>query len=180
MCHYITAVLPADADEQAVAAIMERHSRLLAPQENPGVKEQLRPGERYFLTTAGYCDCGTGLGAMWREETRMAKRQSSAEREEERLRKQGWSETKIARWKADKLKFVTKQSSAAVGDWETLLREVLSSGAARQISLLLHWYSGPVSSNIKLLGRERVDIAGLSTDVLARMQEDKLYEFSAG
>lgn len=133
------------------------------------------------MTTVGPCDCGTGLGALWREEANLAQRKSAAEREEERLRKQGWSETKIARWKAEKFKGLsTAKTKAAAGEWELLIRELLASGSARYVCLLLHFYNGPISESIKLDGRERVSLAGLSSEALGRMKEDRLYEFTMG
>lgn len=64
MCHYITASLPGSADHAALDALARGYGRQFKPLSNPDIEAQLQPGERYFITTLGHCDCGTPLGAL--------------------------------------------------------------------------------------------------------------------
>lgn len=175
MCHFITAVLPGSANHAALAEIAARHGRALKPQRNPSVEEHLKSGEHYFLTTQGHCDCGTALGALGRAESKLERRKSAADNEESKLRRKGWSEAKIKRWKEQKSEHLAKpKSTPEATDWEDFLKELLSSRQTPFVGLLLHWYSGPIEGRIELQGREA---ANLSAEILGRMQEDVLYEF---
>jgi hypothetical protein len=175
MCHFITAVLPESANLSALAGIAARHGRVLMPQRNPGVEDHLKPGERHFLTTEGFCDCGTTLGSQRRMESTLERSQHQAENAESKLRHKGWSEAKIARWKEQKAADLAKRRSLMnPTNWEDLVKEMLDSGWAPFVGLLLHWYQGPTSSRIELHGREAVPV---SAEALARMQEDVLYVF---
>ncbi len=175
MCHFITAVLPRSANHSALAEIAARHGRALKPQRNPSVEEHLKPGEHYFLTTKCHCDCGTTLGALRRAESKFERRKSAAEKEESKLRRKGWSEAKIKRWKEQKAEHLAKlKSTQDATDWEDLLRDMLNSRQTPFVGLLLHWYSSSIEERIELQGREDVKV---SAETLGRMREDVLYEF---
>jgi hypothetical protein len=178
MCHYVTAVLPGSANHAALAEIAARHGRTLEPQQSPSVEAELRTGERYFLTTRGHCDCGTALGALNEAETRLQHRARAAEDEELKLRRKGWSEAKITRWKEQKSEQLARpQTVPDATDWEQLLKDMLSSRQTSSVALLLHWYNGPIEARIHLHGRQVVRLADLTSDLLGRMREDVLYEF---
>ena len=178
MCHYITAVLPGSADLTSLAAVADRYGRNLTPLKNPGIEEQLKGGERYFLTTRGHCDCGTALGALGRQEKQFNRRNNSVETEEDKLRRKGWSESKISRWKEQKSQHLANPpKSADPTDWEHLLTEMLKSGKTPFVGILLHFYNGSIEGRIELQGREVIKIKNLSPEALGRLEEDVLYEF---
>ena len=180
MCHYITAVLPADANREALAVIAEKYQRKLEPIDNSGVAAKLRPGERYFLTTWAHCDCGTALGALGSEEAKLRKRKTAADAEGERLKKKGWGASKIARWRAQKDEHLAKPlHSPQPTEWTAFIRESLASGYTSAIGLLIHFYSGPVTARLELKGRQAFTAAEVTDEVLGRMQEDVLYDFKA-
>lgn len=175
MCHFITAVLPGSANLSALAEIASRHGRALKPQRNLSVEEHLKPGEHYFLTTQSHCDCGTTLGALRRADSKLERRKSAAEKQESKLRRKGWSEAKIKRWKEQKAEHLAKlKSTQNATDWEHLLIDLLNLRQTPFVGLLLHWYSGPIEERIELQGREDVKA---SAETLGRMREDVLYEF---
>lgn len=90
MCTFITAVLPASADADAVAAIFRAHGRAFIPGAMYATHAVfLAAGERAFHTTLGHCDCGTPLGRA----TLSSDRDPSADMTA-RLRRKGWSEAK--------------------------------------------------------------------------------------
>ena len=178
MCHFITAVLPGSSDHTLLASVAEKHGRNLKPQRNPSIEEQLNAGERYFLTTRGHCDCGTDLGVLRRQEKSLERRETQAKGQEEKLRREGWSEAKIARWSEQKAQHLAKPLTApAATDWDELLKEMLKSGRTPFVALLLHWYDGPLEGRIQLKGREAVKADDLTPEILGRMKEDVLYEF---
>lgn len=184
MCHYITAVLPATANHSAVEALFHLGQRKLDAQKNASISSQLRPGECYYVTTRGNCDCGTPLGELARAES--GSEAFDPDAQGKKLRRKGWSEARISRWlkqKEDQLASAaqTLPAGGSLGTeaWRALITDVLRSGNTPYVCLLLHWYSGPVSGRIQLSGREVIDHQELTSERLARMREDVLYEFRA-
>jgi hypothetical protein len=175
MCYFITAVLPRSANLPVLTDIAVRHGRALKPQRNPSIEEHLKPGEHYFLTTQDHCDCGTCLGALSRDESKIERQKNAADNEESKLRRKGWSETKLKRWKEQKAERLTKSKSALdATNWQSLLNDMLNSYQTPFVGLLLHCYNGPIEEHIDLQGRE---VASVTAENLAQMQEDVLYEF---
>ena len=180
MCYYITAVLPPATDPLAAQSIAERHGRNLTPIENGGVKEQLRSGELYCLTTAGHCDCDTTLGLLSR------KRQPHQTQKDARARKLealGWSKTKIERALSQSAQSQERnaaraaQSAAAETEgWAKFIAAVHAAGIP-YIGLLLHFYDGALSQNIQLKSRVLLKSSSQATAVLPRIAEDTIYEF---
>src|SRR5215204_2934353 len=99
MCHFITATLPGDVDRKQAAEIFARHKLSFEEIENESVRRHLKPGDVYILTTSGHCDCGTVLGSQFRApEPTAEQKEQSQRRDLEKLKKKGWSQSKIDRW----------------------------------------------------------------------------------
>lgn len=180
MCHYITAVLPASADHDALDALARGYGRQFKPLSNPGVEAQLHGDEQYFITTTGYCDCGTPLGALLRNSGRLPDWSA----QEQRLLRKGWSKAKVARALAQKQEDLRTSSEASATSklkapscWVDFIGEILGSGRTSHLGLLLHMYSGSVGSRIQLNGREIVRSTEVTGEMLGRMKEDVLYVF---
>ena len=185
MCTYITAVIPARADEAAVRRCADEWGHGWAAIDNRYVLGQLRPGERYYLTTRKHCDCGTALGSLGPE---WEHRPDDPTEKIPALRRRGWSGAKIARWLKDKERAAGhRQRTAALGAghpampeeelWLGFLRAAVAGGLAESVGLLLHWYSGRVESErIDLENRTRVPLGELDETVLRNMAYDHLYE----
>jgi hypothetical protein len=133
MCHYVTAVLPANADVTRLRGIAESHRHALRPLHSPAMQRQLKAGEQYFVTTAGHCDCGTPLGAL-----KARPFSKSRVAEERKLRLKGWSESKIAR-------ALDQQDAREHGRQESN-RPVIEAGLAEWQKLLLAWLDSGESS----------------------------------
>src|SRR5688572_22878627 len=181
MCHFITAVLPPSAQSAAVAELFRRHGRKLQSLENASIQAQLQPGEAYFATTLGSCDCGTGLGASLR--AGRSRRRSSLESQMNLLREKGWSEPKVARWlqQHDEQQMTRSMQGdlrGGVKDWVALLEDVLVSGRTASVGLLLHSYRGPLGETIKLKDRKAVPLQAINALALGSIEEDVLYVFA--
>jgi len=178
MCHYVTAVLPASAPHEDLDAIARAHGRRFEPLANPGVEASIGPHERYFLTTAGHCDCGTPLGAL----ASASRRSPDWAAQEQRLLRKGWSRAKVARSLAQKQeddlasKALSRETNLkAASSWLDLIGAVLDSGKTPHLGLLLHWYDGALSGSIGRIGREAVRSPELTGELLGHMKEDVLY-----
>lgn len=157
---------------------MARHGRALKPQSNPVLEAQLLPGERLLLTGAGHCDCGTALGAIERNAALLKRRRRSEERKEAALRRRGWSEARIRRWRHQReIPGSGHDPQAGLIDWERLLTALLSQPRTPYVGLLLHWYDGGGDEPIALRGRETLP---LGAESLGRMREDVLAIFRIG
>jgi hypothetical protein len=110
-----------------------------------------------------------------RDESKIERQKNAADNEESKLRRKGWSETKLKRWKEQKAERLTKSKSALdATNWQSLLNDMLNSYQTPFVGLLLHCYNGPIEEHIDLQGRE---VASVTAENLAQMQEDVLYEF---
>jgi hypothetical protein len=180
MCHFISAVLPASADIAALTAVAEKHGRSLRPHDNPSVRKQLKVGEGLFLTTPGHCDCGTPLGAhatTAADDTHVQIR---------KLRLKGWSETKISRWREQRVEHQTQKSAAAriasktgIAQWQAFLSEALARNDTPYLCLLIHMYDGALERDIELSERRAMNLREADIAFLDAMSEDVLYEFKA-
>ena len=155
MCHFVTATLPEGIDQSQVAAIFERHKLGFKELANPHIATQIRPGELYLLTTKGHCDCGTVLGSLDRSG---ASEPLNYDREIEKRRQQGWSQTKIQRWLEEKdrarekslleYKTHTRAGNLQAEEWVAFIRDLLQSGQTKRVGLLLHLYRGGLETGL--------------------------------
>jgi len=182
MCHFVTAVLSDTAPHAALDAIARKYGKQLHPLASPSMERQLGHGQRYFLTTAGHCDCGTVLGSHHRR----CHQATDWAAKEQRLLKKGWSKAKVARALAQMQESSARSdvaaleaSAADLASWTKLIAEILGSGT-REFGLLLHSYRGPLDEDIQLKSVEQVVAGDSTSEILQQMREDVLYVFRAG
>lgn len=184
MCHFITATLPQGANIDLAIQVFRSHDLGFKVVHNPRVSTQLNPGETYILTTKGQCDCGTALGSL----NRGPSKDLNFESELANLRKQGWSGAKVQRWLKQKREAEEKRKEevdaraeggmADAQRWVNLVNELLQSGHANKVGVLLHLYHGGVETErINISERRKLRLADLTPNYVMRMSEDVLYEF---
>ena len=139
--------------------LYKRHPAELGPYQRPGrgcgplppcaeAPKQSRlgrsaaAGERLLLTGAGHCDCGTALGALERKAALLQRCRRSDERKEASLRRKGWGESRIQRWRNPQQKVSSGHDpQAGMIDWERLLTDLLSPPRTPYVGLLqLRWH----------------------------------------
>jgi hypothetical protein len=180
MCFFILAVLPEDADADAVKAIFSAHGRrcVEAGGLSDGLRAGLAPGERFFHTTPAHCDCGTPLG-----EAALPGRDPAqvAEATAARLRRKGWSEAKIARALAQQVEADARPprpsrdlAPTSLADWVALIDAVLVSNATPSLGLL--W--GELEDVLDATDRPRIRRAALDQDALAHMRRAVIHDFT--
>jgi hypothetical protein len=184
MCYFITATMSADGDENAVRRLAQQHLLRWERITNPTVISLLRPGETYFFTTRGMCDCDTAIGSAHRDLIR----EPNWAREIKKLRKKGWTQQKIERWEADRRKDIERNRSMAearqgagsvgVQSWIDFIRSVIESSSASGIGIVLHFYAGSLNREACIRERRSVSIDELTTEFLLNVEEDILYTFS--
>lgn len=153
---------------------------------NSSVSTALLPGESYYFTTRGMCDCGTAIGSKHRN--RAASVVPDFVREAKKLRKKGWGENKIERWLAERKTDYDRRleeanarnqvNTATVQNWVDFIRGAIESGSASEIGLLLHWYRhGPENERITIGERRSIHLTELTNEFLTQFEEDVLYMF---
>ena len=185
MCHYITATLPHAVDVNVVASVFESYKLGFELISNPHVVGQIDSQAWYVLTSRKHCDCGTALGSLTHQ---TPTKRLSYDRDVKKLRKQGWSETKVNRWLEQKEQTrerhrredeaLAKGGGAELERWLEFLNHLLKAKVADKFGLLLHWYHTSVESErIKIQRTESVKLPDVNAELLMRIEEDVLYEF---
>jgi hypothetical protein len=103
------------------------------------------------------------------------------------VRRQGWGDTKIARWLAEQAANRKRRArkrgpgsrSRTAEEWRRLLVEVLASGQIPWVGLLLHWYSGSFQDDEVRFSRASIPLTHLCDELLLQFEEDVLYQFRA-
>jgi hypothetical protein len=188
MCHYITAVLPETVDIDKHRDLFKHYDRDFQPQENKWIEAKIDESARYYSTTKHRCDCGTviGISNRGRPDNDL---ESKIEKEIVKLKRKGWSNNKIKRWREEKLKaaanridFLNRVEEAyeeLAQEWVDFINAFFDQAEAGYIGLLLHMYSGQLSGRIEL--KNTVNIKRQSTTPLTimNMDEDVLYYFES-
>lgn len=186
MCLFVTALLPESTHIDGAAEIFEKHKVGFKRISNPSVLEQSAPGDIYILTTHGWCDCSTALGMATR---RAVHPPPDPHERVSKLRKQGWSEAKIQRWLEQKEQSEEKRErrlharaeneTPYLDRWLGLIPELLRSGHASRVGLLLHFYNHGSLENdrIEFARQEEVSLTELNAEYLLHMEEDVVYHY---
>ncbi len=185
MCHFITAILSARTDIDRAEWVIRSQAFSFSVLGNRHLLCQLEEGAICFRPTKGMCDCGTALGSLCHREKDASGEEKRMNRQLRKLRRKGWSKTKIDRWLADKRKArevkarIQNQYPVSAKSWVDFVHNTLDSGCTQAIGLLLHWYRGSLEDEkIDLKRTERVDYACVDDNLLLNIEEDVLYMFS--
>jgi len=175
VCHFVTAIVSTDVEGEVRRVAADFGLAFDALSDSP-VRARLGQGEGYYLTTAGHCDCGTPLGSVGRERRRAQRLEAKVSR----LRRKGWSEAKLDRWREQTGAARDQRAAHGAGlpsceTWADFISAALDVGA-RSFGLVLHGYRGNVATEDIELGR-RVRVAHSYVEHLAAMDEDAVYDF---
>ncbi|MFC1745791.1 hypothetical protein ACFL35_17495 [Candidatus Riflebacteria bacterium] len=144
--------------------------------ENCFVTRQLSEEIFYLSRAKSYCDCGTVLG-------RGDERYTVNHKDLKKLRKKGWSQTKIERWISDKNKDLDKRASGKgnpeTKEWIEFINATIADTSIGKFGLLLHWYSSGSSEteHIKIKSIEKIHIKDVNPEFIMRIKEDTYYLF---
>lgn len=173
VCHFVTLIAPTD-DAAAVRPVMERYGRTANPIDNPSIRKVLRDDEHQFLTTRGHCDCGTVLAP--RHDTTETPEERLA-KEEARMRRKGWSETKIARAIEDRRKADAKPGgggSDSLELWIAALQDLRQELRLPYSGLFVRFYSGAVATENFVASRREVAKGSDWYSALSSLEHDEV------
>jgi hypothetical protein len=191
MCYYITAILPEAAELNRLRPIARNHALALKPFKNASLQELLSRYEHAFSTASGGCQCGTVLGSERQMRERVDRPHGDVERKIVRLRKTGWTEAKIERWREQHLAVDSRnqrvisehtgQRSPEADAWVDFVKQAIFLGGAPSIGILLHWYRRMLETeSIAIARRETVSLETLQPALFLNFEDDVLYTFIAG
>ena len=106
MCHFITSTLPSTANKDSLKPVFDKYRMAFQQLDNSSVLSQLKKGLSYFVATGKECDCGTPLGGASQNRPGEFRIES---KELNRLKRKGWSQSKIERWVEEKKKTQAKR-----------------------------------------------------------------------
>jgi hypothetical protein len=178
MCTFIIAIVPGDTAMPRLRELCATQGFDCEPIKNKSLNAVIPEGCQ-FRPVGGCCNCDTALG--W------ASNQNSEspdlETEISKLKRKGWSEAKISRWRKDKERTPLHKKEYAdryLNRWDKFISEVLTTQSAKEFALVLHFFNGRIDTeHIPIKRAEQVSLNGLSVDKLAHLEWDVLYKFRA-
>ena len=109
MCNFITILVDKSVDLKKLEAATSEHDLGCNEIDNKFLKNGTKNLKRIFATTLSMCDCGTLIGSGNHVEKR-------EELNIKKLKRKGWSNSKIERWKKDKAKSEQKYENYSAND----------------------------------------------------------------
>ena len=182
MCNFITATCSSKTKLTDINSIGEIYGFTFEDCDNEHIANQILKSEKYLLKVSKMCDCGTSLGEAFFKNDKTERVQKS---EIDKLKKKGWSETKITRYLVDKKKtehklilqqeVILKRQSKELDNYINFIKDVLKKTDTETFGLLLHWYSsGPDNEKIKLSDRKNMSHEALTVLDLKMLEDDKI------
>ena len=176
MCHFILMTLTRPDSLESVRLALEPFRRPLAPADIALVGTA-PPGRVPYYTTS-HCDCGTAVGSH------DSSLPAPIERGVEKLRRKGWSPTKIARWREEREKLALRASRVDAqhaelsqpdcSRWVAILNAALNATSGK-VGLLLTW--SPRRS-LEVREYHKLPLSEATPSLLYGLPEDVLCEFS--
>lgn len=174
MCFFISAILPSSAHISVLVGVVDRYRRALKPQSNPALDAQLQPVSGSCLPAPGTGTAAQPWGPRAQGGSPAARRRSD-ERKEASLRRKGWGESRIQRWRNQQQNVSSwHDPQAGLIDWERLHTHILRQPRTPYVGLILHWHGGGFDEPIALQGRVFLP---LCAECLGRVREDVLTLF---
>ena len=175
MCQYINVVLPADIKTDKLKPLFAKHGLGYSPFQNSFVLGQLKKNVQLVNTTTRQCDCGSVIGSDSNQTSKGVQ-----PKDIERLKRKGWSETKINNWMASKTKtdLQAQERDTERSQWTDFLKEAIRKDNFGMVGLYIHWYDNNIfDEEITFKEKRRIPLSELQDDTLDKLQYDTLYEF---
>ena len=176
MCYFITLIAQTD-DAGAVNEVMTRHGRSAVPVDNPSIRKVLREGERQYLATGRGCDCSSVLALPHSNSTLF---EENVAKEEARLKRKGWSNSKVARALEDHRRAKSKHDhrhADSLNLWNAALHALKDELRVQSVGLFIGSYSGAVATEVFSVTRREIPKTVFWLDALASFQPNEVTIF---
>lgn len=181
MCRFITAVIPAEVDFIRLIPIKREYRMSFDSISNEHVKKQIGPNS-YVRLTADECDCLSIVGLNSPKE-QFEHKEGVSEEYLHKLKKKGWSQSKIDRWLSEKERAIERNEAETEKDceiqlarWMCFFENVLFDGKLKWIGLLSHCYSDSLDSEkVNILRVEHLVFCKDLEKLLPTLSDNVLY-----
>lgn len=185
MCHFITAIINQTTDLDKLNLIGNDYGITFSNTSNKFIELQLKQGQKYIWKNSKYCDCGTALGAI----DFIKQEKKSDKKDLKRLKKKGWTETKIKKWLINKERSDLKDQRTAehqqskyqddAENWINFLNDIAKDVDIEYFGLIYHWYSQSVENErFKIVQWKQFNTNPLTTEDIFNMKEDTVYQLN--
>jgi len=175
MCQYITLTLPKDTDLESIKPVFEKFGLTQKVIHNQFVEEQIRKKDYYISSTSNMCDCGSVIASNSKQLSTDQRYKSDIQR----MKKKGWSDTKINRWIEQKQNGVhDKELLEDNNRWTSFIQEITNEKQVVRVGILIHWYSlGLEEEKIEIKEIQNIKVDAITEDTLEKLDYDKMYYF---
>ena len=171
MCQFNLLIANQKEDSDDLKRIITENGFHYRELENDSLSKQIGNNKKIILTTKGNCDCGSILGINHQDSSPKL----NVEKEKKKLKKKKWSQTKIDRYLADKIKSEDKKiqdsrlsEETEEFNWirlsEQLIREQIEFG------ILFHQFAG-------LIEEEEIKIVRINQKLIGELKKGELRNF---
>jgi len=189
VCHFISVIMPVDTSLSAAKAILDKFHMAFLDVDNQFVEQQFDGDRLFFLKgdNEDACHCGTVLGRDHPERL-VGPRADTSVADFRKLKKKGWSQSKIERALSQKAQTTQRHEKERAQKYETemqkwqefLTASLSETGFCKRLGLLLHFYSGSLSDEqFRIKRTERLPLSAKLESSLLTMEDDVLYMISA-
>ena len=145
MCTFVLGTVPANSPLERLERGFFRFSKV-----NSGtVASVLQAGELFGRMTSRHCDCGTALAISGITDRATERKREGIEHKLDRLRRKGWSRSRIERWlaqvEADRDRHAKAKAEVAANEaraWCDWLHDALEEVRVEHVGLLVDDYDG--------------------------------------
>jgi len=157
MCQFNIILTEKDTDSTSIEKLLNENGFGYSEINNESINSQIKELQTIIVSTKGHCDCGSILGT---DQSKTAQT-FNIEKERKKLKKKKWTDSKIERYLADKLKSQVKNienmklgNSAEEDRWMNLINQLINERI--KFGLLHHQFSGS-------LAEEKLELTDITT-----------------
>lgn len=177
MCQFNLLIIDKESKNDELKKLLLTNGFGFRELNNKSLKNQIGENIKIIVTTKGDCDCGSVIGVNRQE----AVSKIDIEKEQKKLRKKKWSESKIERYLADKLKKQSNRVEAKESDNESEENNWIriSNSLKNQtdpFGILFHQFSGAIEEEIiDIEESNQIPLSLLAEGELRNFRENQLY-----
>lgn len=175
MCQFLFIVVPERTPIEQLANLLDKYNFGCKAVDYPKILHQLPKGNRIIQTTKGHCDCGSGIACNANGKSDLIQT-----KEIEKLRKKGWSETKISLYLENKSqKQNRRQTVDELNRWANFIKEATNNAQIGKVGLYMFSPENDyLEDDFPIAGMSKFANSDISHDLLERMPTNSVYWFS--
>jgi hypothetical protein len=157
MCQFNIILTEKDTNSTVIEKLLNKNGFGYSEIKNESINSQTKELQTIIVSTKGHCDCGSILGT---DQSKSAQT-FNIEKERKKLKKKKWTDSKIERYLADKLKSQAKNeenkelgNSAEEDRWMKLINQLIDERI--KFGILHHQFSGS-------LDEEKIEFKDITT-----------------